>query len=643
VTLAPFPDELRPGGVTSPRHTWLWQFLGAEADSTAQLQSFFREARLELEQFIREGSLTASDSVFYRKLLDETNRVATQLAADGSRWTTSVIPEAYSAGWRINSSVVMPIAALDALSKDTLGLIVGASNDIRVSIRQSIAQGILQGLSGSDLRTRIIASGLTNIPHWPSLEYRAGVIARTETMKAFNGGVLAGIESTGASFVRWIISPDEAVCPTCGPRGGKVYRIAPGDGYPFAGPLPKLPAHPRCRCSIRAEYRDPNGKILKPGTAVVPPVLPKTAMGGLKKPIIPPAAGDFPNALGQLSSLSRVTVDQWGILNRIRAALPGVSDDILDAALRATGPLNSLAALQRLEALVNAQFWRGLGTLTADEIRMLSLLKGTQGNAAFANFLQLRYGITWGKPLGWAPELRAATIQALERLRAINPSYVVDSEYLRFLGIRPPFASRWGANVLGRAFPQGYVEANLPKLPAYITRSIRAGEGVNGVEEIFLHEFLHTIHFRYGLYDTAVNSTARQAWSAFKSVEKIAADWHDEYFAIRKATTRQVAPDAGALKGLRESEAKYVERLSETGDSFYEGLLVRVRNEIAKIESAIESGAEMYPTRYAMTDGYAEDFAESGMLYFLNPARLKRYSPRRYAFFRDRVFGGVEP
>jgi hypothetical protein len=114
-----FSGEFRPGAARLPQPSpeWHLKFLTAEADSTARLMGFYENARLELETFIRTGDLTQSDARFYRDLLDETNRIATDLNKNGAVWVSSTIPEAYTAGRRLTSSVVIPQDALSALSR----------------------------------------------------------------------------------------------------------------------------------------------------------------------------------------------------------------------------------------------------------------------------------------------------------------------------------------------------------------------------------------------------------------------------------------------------------------------------------------------------------------------------------------------
>lgn len=621
------PASLRPGAPTIPQalpgisgsgaaeHAHL-QFLSAEERTTAVLMGYFQDARLELEEFIRTGDLTVSDATFYRQLLDETNRIASKVNAQGAEWTSSVIPEGFSAGWRQNSSVVVPQRALQALSGDTLSLITATSDGIRQSVRQAIAQGILQGLPGSAVRQRIIATGLTNIPHWPSVEYRAGVIARTETMKAYNAGNLAAIEENGARFAEWIASPDEAVCSICGPRNGDIFRIGPGDAagggsdpYPNAIALPKLPAHPRCRCTIRAVYRGPNGEVIQQGAIEQAPELPLDAMGGRDAPIVPPAVGDFDQALGKLARFD-------------------ASD------------------FHRPESVA---FWRSAGRFDEDQLRAIAGYGKTNSaaHAVTANFLRARYGITFGAPTGWNADLRLATLRGLERIREVSPRYVVDSTYLHSIGIRPPGGRRFGSNVIARAFANGYVEGNMRLWATFAGpngRKLRAGAAVDAAEEVIIHEFFHTVHSRYGLH-------YKYGHRAVEAVDEF--DFERAWAAIRRKTNPQVmSADSTNAAGSPTDRVEQLRRLAEDrlkaakgaqSDVIrrsYEQTAERYLEEARKLEAAL--GGDFFPTEYAKGSA-AEDFAESGMLYMLNPAHLKTASPSRYAFFRDEIFGGWEP
>jgi len=90
------------------------------------------------------------------------------------------------------------------------------------------------------------------------LRTRGEAIARTETMAAANEGArLLWQDLFSQNYLksnewerRWLVAPDERVCPFCRPLSGKP---APVDGV-FEGGIQGPPRHSRCRCT-HALYR----------------------------------------------------------------------------------------------------------------------------------------------------------------------------------------------------------------------------------------------------------------------------------------------------------------------------------------------------------------------------------------------------
>lgn len=587
---------------------WARKFLSDEERATASLQAFFREARDELEEFIRTGPLTKADQAFYGNLLQQVDGRATALLAGSKDWIDQTIPQAYVTGARTNYPDMRFNAinddAVKALSKGTLDLITQTTIDMRLAVQQQVAQGLLQGLSGQDIRNRLLQTGLTNIPHWPSADYRAGVIARTETMRAYNDGAMAAIEETGAKFVRWIASPDEATCSICQPRDGKVYRL-PGsvvggadDPYgPAIGPLPsRPPAHPRCRCTIRAEYRGPDGRLIEDQLPVAleapePPV-----------PGMPPAVGDLDTALGMLD----------GRVGRLYTS--GRAD-------------------WRDDPFV--QFWRNAGTF--DEAAIGKILKATRpglaGFRAFDDLLLARYGIRFVGSSGWTSDLMGASLRALEMIRSRVPRYVTDSKHFKLLGQGPPGAGGFALNTIAECFATGEIRGNMSAWQRYVGRELRAGPGIDGSLEVILHEIAHSIqnrygaHYKYGYVGVESGGDLLDAHNFAEAFEK-------EWLAVRRKTAPMIAPtnpNADPLNELRQQVAKYA------------SYNVAPPKSLSKALADAEKGVgtkDMYPTEYAKRGGQMEDFAESAMMYVLNPAKLAKFSPNRYRFMRDRIFEG---
>lgn len=95
---------------------------------------------------------------------------------------------------------------------------------------------------------------------------RAKLIAQTETTRAASEGLRAGYRESGVvTGMVWKTVNDEKVCPVCGGLDGTVVAI---DGAFYDAMTPELqqvarrrfevpPAHPGCRCRMRAQVVEP--------------------------------------------------------------------------------------------------------------------------------------------------------------------------------------------------------------------------------------------------------------------------------------------------------------------------------------------------------------------------------------------------
>lgn len=244
------------------------RFLAAEESASDRLRAFYAQSREELRAFLLDPpiALTASEQAFFNGIQAEVNRLADAAQIEASKWVAQSVPAAFvegalqhSPGMAFN---VIHDDAVKALSSYNLNLITRMNDGMRRIVQQQIGVGLLQGLTRQQVSDRILASGLSNIPHWRTVEDRAAAIARTEMMRAYNAGNLTGILDSGAKAARWITGADERVCPICGPRHDQKYRISgvdsDDDRVKALDDLPggPPPAHVKCRCTIRAFYFD---------------------------------------------------------------------------------------------------------------------------------------------------------------------------------------------------------------------------------------------------------------------------------------------------------------------------------------------------------------------------------------------------
>jgi SPP1 gp7 family putative phage head morphogenesis protein len=638
-----FSGEFRPGAARLPQPSpeWHLKFLTAEADSTARLMGFYENARLELETFIRTGDLTVSDARFYRDLLDETNRIATDLNKNGAVWVSSTIPEAYTAGRRLTSSVVIPQDALSALSREPLALITQTTEQMRNGIRQTIAAGILEGLPASELRARMLAGGLTNIPHWPSAEYRAGVIARTETMRAFNAGNLEGLKENGARYVRWIASPDEATCDICLPREGQVFRLSgtdPGEPYPDAPLLDDPPAHPRCRCTVRAEYRNPDGEVIRnepgqPPPIEVEPVLSEGDMGASSPPMLPPAVGDLKKALAGLKSKTLTQdLDDWDTLSSLRGSR-FVSEEGLARLARLDESVGALKAFWQNADLRNAAgFYDDLAAMTS---------------TGAANFFRLRYGIN---VKGWSTvdkAHRAWLAEALDEFETIgfkwrdspalklwefgairqmnNPAYYSPMEVkVRMMESRYPFDGS-PYRIGDRPYMQSSMLHELGHaLESHLIRT----RGMTG-RNLWDHPAWDAIHD--ATKGKGVNAQIRQVEEALSKTRSAIDDARRqiEYFRM---TAAERSAETTAF-GIRRQE-ELIEIYERSVKGLEDQLAIYRKMDRIDDAGAFPGRPDYEGKQYSASNG-REDFADSVLLYILDPAELRRISPARYRYIFD--------
>lgn len=74
----------------------------------------------------------------------------------------------------------------------------------------------------------------------------AELVARTETARAMNAGIMQAYHAAGVARIMWIASEDERTCPVCADLDGQV--ILMGDEFDDGVTAP--PDHPLCRCTV---------------------------------------------------------------------------------------------------------------------------------------------------------------------------------------------------------------------------------------------------------------------------------------------------------------------------------------------------------------------------------------------------------
>lgn len=148
-------------------------------------------------------------------------------------------------------------AAQRALEQHRLGSVVQVNANTIKSLRFALAQGIAEGEGITDLRKRL-QNAFAISPH------RSVVIARTETIWAWNEGAVQGYKQSGVvTKKQWISSGDPRSCDFCLDMDGKIIDVdvdyfGKGDSYTVGErsldfsyeSVGHPPIHPMCRCTI---------------------------------------------------------------------------------------------------------------------------------------------------------------------------------------------------------------------------------------------------------------------------------------------------------------------------------------------------------------------------------------------------------
>jgi len=147
--------------------------------------------------------------------------------------------------------VSIPIEATVAAAAQAKGYLRRHGETFAETATELVAQGIAEGRTTDaitkDLRLRL---GV--------VKSRADVIARTESLRAYNSASNQYYAANGIDLVMWYATSDDRTCPICNARAGRIYKRAGTNA----------PCHPRCRCYL-APW-DPEIAAIDPEYASMP-------------------------------------------------------------------------------------------------------------------------------------------------------------------------------------------------------------------------------------------------------------------------------------------------------------------------------------------------------------------------------------
>lgn len=133
---------------------------------------------------------------------------------------------------------------LKSARERTATLVSQVSDTTKRLIRESVQQSIDRGEDIDAAVERL--KGIVNDPK------RAELIARTESVNAYQDGLAAYAEATGAKTKTW--ESLAGACQICAPLDGKTIPIADYFKLPNGYEVLRPTGHPRCRCGAIYNY-----------------------------------------------------------------------------------------------------------------------------------------------------------------------------------------------------------------------------------------------------------------------------------------------------------------------------------------------------------------------------------------------------
>lgn len=196
----------------------------------SRMADFFREQKKRFMDSIEKGMAGAEF-----KQINVKDEVATTIQVISPLMYETVMAGVAGASALIDQDVVMDMDFIKAWLDKVSGEIgMSITETTLAEFEKAMDDGVSAGESLSEIKARI-----EKVFDF-AIEYRAELIARTETSRGVVEAHRQTYEHYGFTDVEWLLSPD--VCSTCQDRASKEWTIKNIDG--------QIPVHPNCKCDF---------------------------------------------------------------------------------------------------------------------------------------------------------------------------------------------------------------------------------------------------------------------------------------------------------------------------------------------------------------------------------------------------------
>jgi SPP1 gp7 family putative phage head morphogenesis protein len=153
---------------------------------------------------------------------------------------------------------VPPVTALQSLSQTVIPFSKQIVDREVAAINQALQDGIAAGEGIPQLADRIqdtfddgmhVLDDSGNIVRVTPSDSWAEMVARTETSRAMNAGVMLAYHAAGVERIMWVAAEDERTCPVCEDLDGQIVLLDAKFDDGDEG-VTQPPQHPSCRCTI---------------------------------------------------------------------------------------------------------------------------------------------------------------------------------------------------------------------------------------------------------------------------------------------------------------------------------------------------------------------------------------------------------